>query len=83
MCSHINVGSEIDLTIREHAEKIATIVGYQGNIEFDTTKPDGIPRKLLDSSRLNALGWQPKIGLADGLAAAYEGFLGSENSVLP
>ena len=75
MLSHINVGSGTDLTIGELAEVIASIVGYDGKIEFDTTKPDGTPRKLMDSSRLNALGWKPTIGLEHGLRLAYEDFI--------
>jgi GDP-L-fucose synthase len=51
------------------------VVGYKGTIEFDSTKPDGAPRKLLDSRRLNALGWQAKVSLADGLNLAYQNFL--------
>ena len=75
MLSHINVGCGQDLTIREVAEAIGKTVGYQGQITFDTTKPDGTPRKLMDSSRLNALGWQAKVGLEAGLASAYASFL--------
>jgi GDP-L-fucose synthase len=75
MLSHINVGCGYDITIREVAEAIGKTVGYQGEITFDPTKPDGAPRKLMDSSRLNALGWQAKVGLEDGLARAYASFL--------
>ncbi len=75
MLSHINVGCGVDITIREVAEAIRVTVGYQGEITFDPSKPDGAPRKLMDSSRLHALGWQPKVGLEVGLARAYEGFL--------
>lgn len=74
MCSHINVGAGYDLTIRELAMTVARVVGFQGEVEFDPTKPDGTPRKLLDSSRLNALGWRAKVTLADGLKLAYEDF---------
>jgi GDP-L-fucose synthase len=77
MLSHINVGCGIDLTIREAAETIAKTVGYRGKIEFDSSKPDGAPRKLMDSTRLNQLGWQPKIDLETGLRLAYEDFLKS------
>ena len=75
MLSHINVGCGYDLTIREVAETISKTVGYQGEITFDTSKPDGAPRKLMDSSRLNALGWQAQTGMAAGLRTAYQDFL--------
>ena len=78
MISHINVGSGADITIRELAETIGKIVGYQGNIKFDSTKPDGTPRKLMDSSRLNKLGWRPTIELVQGLKLAYDDFLKQE-----
>lgn len=74
MLSHINVGCGEDVTICEVAEAIGKTVGYQGEITFDTTKPDGTPRKLMDSSRLNALGWKAQVGLHVGLAAAYQDF---------
>ncbi len=76
MQSHINVGSGSDVTIAEVAQAIAQTVGYAGQIEFDTSKPDGAPRKWMDSSRLNALGWKAKVDLQHGLAAAYQDFLG-------
>lgn len=75
MLSHINVGSGCDISIREVAETIGKTVGYQGAIVFDEGKPDGAPRKLMDSSRLNALGWGAKISLEDGLVLAYQDFL--------
>jgi GDP-L-fucose synthase len=75
MQSHINVGSGSDVTIAEVAQTIAQTVGYAGQIEFDTSKPDGAPRKWMDSSRLNALGWQTKVDLNNGLAAAYQDFV--------
>lgn len=75
MLSHINVGSGEDITIKELAETIAKVVGYNGNIEYDSEKPDGTPRKLMDSTRLRRLGWQSKIDLVSGLRAAYEDFL--------
>lgn len=74
MLSHINVGCGYDISIKEVAEAVGNTVGYLGKITFDTSKPDGTPRKLMDSSRLNALGWQPKINLATGLMLAYEDF---------
>ena len=78
MLSHINVGKGDDVTIAELATLIKTVVGYEGVIEFDTTKPDGTMRKLMDSSRLNALGWSAKVGLEEGLKAVYADFLASE-----
>ena len=71
----INIGSGGEITIRELAETVRTIVGYHGEILWDTTKPDGTPRKLLDSSRLFALGWKPKVDLQTGIRLAYEDFL--------
>jgi GDP-L-fucose synthase len=75
MLSHINVGCGHDITIRELAEIIGKVVGYQGEITFDPTKPDGAPRKLMDSSRVQALGWLPKVNLEQGLRIAYRDFL--------
>jgi GDP-L-fucose synthase len=75
MQSHINVGFGSDITIAELARTVGQVVGYQGTIDFDPCKPDGTPRKLMDSSRLNALGWQAKVSLQDGLALAYQDFL--------
>jgi len=81
MQSHINVGYGEDITIREVAEAVGKAVGYKGNIEFDTSKPDGTPRKLIDSSSLNAFGWQPTVGLKEGLSAAYKDFLINSDSL--
>jgi GDP-L-fucose synthase len=78
MQSHINVGSGSDVTIAEVSKAIAQTVGFKGQIEFDTTKPDGAPRKWMDSSRLNALGWQAKVGLHQGLAVAYQNYLSDQ-----
>ncbi len=75
MQSHINVGSGSDVTIAELAQAVSQTVGYTGQIEFDATKPDGAPRKWMDSSRLCALGWQAKVNLMAGLALAYQDFL--------
>ena len=75
MQSHINVGFGTDITIKELAMAVGQAVGYAGTIDFDTTKPDGAPRKLMDSSRLNALGWQAQVGLEQGLAQAYQDFV--------
>jgi GDP-L-fucose synthase len=74
MQNHINVGYGSDITIAELARMVARVVGYRGEITFDTSKPDGTPRKLMDSSRLNNLGWQPRVALEDGLAQAYADF---------
>jgi len=73
----INVGYGADITIRELAELIARVVGYHGELRFDTSKPDGTPRKLLDSSRLQAMGWRPRVALEEGVRLAYGDFLGS------
>jgi GDP-L-fucose synthase len=75
MLSHINVGCGYDITIRELAETVARVTGYAGKVEFDASKPDGTPRKLMDSSRLNALGWQAKVSLEEGLSVAYRDFV--------
>jgi GDP-L-fucose synthase len=71
----MNIGVGHDLTIRELAETVAAAVGYQGALEFDTTKPDGTPRKLMDVGRLNAMGWKASITMQAGLAVAYQDFL--------
>jgi GDP-L-fucose synthase len=75
MQSHINVGYGSDITVAELARSVGQVVGYTGEIDFDTSKPDGAPRKLMDSSRLQSLGWQAKMSLEDGLALAYQDFL--------
>jgi GDP-L-fucose synthase len=74
MQSHINVGFGSDVTIKELAETIGQILGYQGKITFDTTKPDGSPKKLMNSARLFELGWHPQVKLIDGLAITYRDF---------
>ena len=73
--SHINVGTGVDLSIRDLAETIRSIVHPEAAIRWDTSKPDGTPRKLLDVSKLNGLGWEPSVGLADGLSETYRWFL--------
>lgn len=78
MLSHINVGTGMDCSIRELAETITRVTDFRGKLTFDTSKPDGTPRKLLDVSKLNSLGWQASIGLEDGLKSAFQWFL--ENS---
>ncbi len=72
--SHVNVGSGSDLSILELAELIARVVGFAGRVVTDSSKPDGTPRKLLDSSKLTGLDWRPRIALAEGLASAYAWF---------
>jgi len=78
----INVGWGEDLPIRELAETVADVVGFDGVIEWDTSKPDGMPRKLLDTTRINALGWTPQIGLRDGLTTTYDWYLAHEQEIL-
>jgi GDP-L-fucose synthase len=73
--SHINVGYGSDVTISELAQTVGRVVGYEGRITFDTSKPDGAPRKLMDSGRLNAMGWTARVGLEQGLALAYQDML--------
>jgi len=75
MLSHVNIGTGKDCTIRELAETIAKVTGFKGEIRFDPSKPDGTPRKLLDISRLNALGWKATISLEDGIRQTYQWFL--------
>ena len=74
MCSHINVGTGTDLTIKEVAETIKSVTGFEGKIEFDSSKPDGAPRKLIDSMRLNMLGWQAEVELENGLKTSYKDY---------
>jgi GDP-L-fucose synthase len=73
----INIGCGEDVTIRELAELISDVVGFDGELVWDKTKPDGTPRKLLDITRMRALGWEPKISLRNGIARTYEWFLGN------
>jgi GDP-L-fucose synthase len=77
----VNIGCGSDVTIRELAELVARVVGYEGRLAFDTSKPDGAPRKLLDVSRLAGLGWKPSISLEDGLESTYRWFVASGSSV--
>ncbi|ANF26425.1 GDP-L-fucose synthase [Stutzerimonas stutzeri] len=79
MLSHINVGTGVDCSIRELAETIARVTEYQGELKFDSSKPDGTPRKLMDVSRLKALGWQSSISLEDGLRDAYRWFVENQH----
>ncbi|WP_027390785.1 GDP-L-fucose synthase [Chrysiogenes arsenatis] len=75
MCSHINVGSGTDITIKELTHTIAAVIGYHGTIEWDTAKPDGTPRKLMNVSRLAKLGWQATTPLEEGIKKAYQAYL--------
>lgn len=75
MLSHINIGTGIDVTIRKMAETMRKVVGFEGSLTFDTTKPDGTPRKLIDISRLSSMGWQYSIDLTEGLKHTYEWYL--------
>lgn len=75
MCSHINVGSGADVTIKELAEIIQAAVGYRGKLSFDQSLPDGPPRKLIESTVLNNLGWRPRVDLISGVAATYRDFI--------
>jgi GDP-L-fucose synthase len=81
MLSHINVGTGVDCTIRELAETIAKVTGFTGRLTFDSSKPDGTPRKLMDVSRLKALGWQSTIPLETGLRNAYDWYLENVENV--
>ena len=77
----LNIGCGEDLTIRELAELIASVVDFQGKLVFDTSKPDGTPRKLLDVNRLSRLGWKARVGLRPGLQATYEDFLKKSKAI--
>jgi GDP-L-fucose synthase len=75
MLSHINVGTGEDLSIRELAALVGKVVGFTGRTEYDASKPDGAPRKLMDVGRIHALGWKARVGLEEGLARAYRDFV--------
>lgn len=80
MLSHINVGTGVDCTIRELVETVAKVVGFEGNITFDATKPDGAPRKLMNVDRLRSLGWEASITLEAGLKETYDWFLANQDN---
>lgn len=80
MLSHINVGTGVDCTIREMAETMAKVVGFEGDVVFDSTKPDGTPRKLMDVSRLADLGWRYSVSLEEGLMHTYQWFLVNQDN---
>ena len=79
MLSHLNVGTGVDVTIKELAETIQAVVGFTGDIIWDSTKPDGTPRKLMAISKVKALGWEPKVNLKDGLIDTYRWFIDHQN----
>ena len=81
MLSHINVGTGVDCSIKELAQTIADVTGFKGDLNFDLTRPDGAPRKLLDVSRLRSMGWVSKINLREGLAGTYEWFLAHQGNI--
>jgi GDP-L-fucose synthase len=70
----LNVGCGTDITIKELAETVAQVTEFGGSLEWDTSKPDGTPQKLLDTTRINQLGWSPTIGLEEGIRSTYEWF---------
>lgn len=73
--SHVNIGSGEDITVLDLTRRVMKVLGYEGRIVHDPTKPDGTPRKLMDSARLRALGWTPKVALEEGIARSYDAFL--------
>jgi GDP-L-fucose synthase len=81
LLSHLNVGTGVDCSIRELAETVARVTGFKGALRFDASKPDGMARKLLDVSRLRALGWQASIGLEEGMRDAYRWFVANRDAV--
>jgi GDP-L-fucose synthase len=78
----INIGCGEDQTIRQLAELVREVVGFEGELVFDTTKPDGTPRKLLDISRIQELGWKPRIGLRDGLVSVYQEYAAKQSAAV-
>jgi GDP-L-fucose synthase len=76
----VNVGCGEDVTIRELAETVCDVLGFEGALEFDPTKPDGTPRKLLDIAKIKSLGWAPKIPLREGIANAYRWFVENQST---
>jgi GDP-L-fucose synthase len=77
----VNLGTGVDVTIRQLAETIKAVVGYRGQLSFDTTKPDGTPRKLQDVSRMKALGWQAQVPLEEGIRRTYQWFLDNQANI--
>jgi GDP-L-fucose synthase len=76
----VNIGCGEDLTIKQLAETVKKVLGYEGELKFDTTKPDGTPRKLMDVSKLFATGWRPKTSMEEGIRLAYADFLSKNNA---
>lgn len=74
-CGLLNVGYGSDVTIKELAETVAKVIGYEGEIIWDSSKPDGTPRKMMDSSKMRELGWTPKVHLEEGIKLSYEWYL--------
>lgn len=79
MLSHINVGTGVDCTIRELVETVAKVVGFEGDVKFDSSKPDGAPRKLMNVERLKSLGWEYSVSLEDGLTMTYKWFINNQD----
>jgi GDP-L-fucose synthase len=77
--AHVNVGSGQEVTIAEFARLVADVVGYRGELVFDPSRPDGVPRKLLDSSRLAAMGWRARTSLRSGLEQSYAAFMAGDH----
>lgn len=75
---HVNVGSGREVTVRQLAEAVREVVGYEGRVVWDASRPDGVPRRLLDSSKMRKLGWEPKVALRDGLDHLYQWYLRHE-----
>ena len=75
---HINVGTGEDVTIKELAETIVDVVGYKNDYEWDTDKPNGTPRKVLNVDKIKSLGWEPKIGLREGIESTYKWYVENE-----
>jgi GDP-L-fucose synthase len=78
MLSHINVGTGVDCTIKELVETVAKVVGFEGEVIFDASKPDGAPRKLMNVDRLGSLGWEYEYSLEAGLIIAYQWFVDNQ-----
>jgi len=78
----INIGVGVDISIKELAQKISQIIGYSGSIEWDDSKPDGAPRKLLDNSRIKSMGWKAKVGLDDGLKEVYQWYINHRSNIV-
>jgi nucleoside-diphosphate-sugar epimerase len=82
MRSHLNVGSGLDISIADLAGLIKKIIGYDGEIRFDTTKADGPPRKLLDIHQIESLGWSPSVSLEEGIKKTYQAYIASKTTAM-